>query len=237
MFLMKKPYIGVIALVDEKKESYWMLPGYLKALEEAGAIPLVLPLTEDEEILNQIINDIDGLLLTGGHDISPSIYNEEVYENAGVACVERDTSEILLIRKAIEKNMPLLGICRGIQLLNAVLGGTLYQDLPSQYNSEISHQMTKPYDRAVHNVTILPETLLSEIIPSGEIGVNSYHHQAIKDLASSLKVAAISEDKLVEAVYIPTQKFALAVQWHPEFSYKVDAHSMNIFKAFAQACV
>ncbi len=233
---MRRPYIGIILLVDEAKESYWMLPGYMDGIEQAGGIPILLPLTNNEEVLKQVIYNIDGLLLTGGHDVDPSLYYEKAHAKTGTHCCIRDSSEAFLIKEAIKINLPTLGICRGLQLLNVVLGGSLYQDLPSQAPSDIQHQMSPPYNRTAHCVTISPNTPLSSILNAEKIGVNSYHHQAIKALAPSLQVAATSEDGLIEAVYLPEQRFTLAVQWHPELSYKENQHSLALFQAFVQAC-
>lgn len=127
------------------------------------------------------------------------------------------------------------GICRGIQFFNACLGGTLYQDLPTEYPLEVAHVMRPPYDQTVHSVALLPGTPLAALLDRAELGVNSYHHQAIKALAPSLAEMARSEDGLVEAVYLPDKSFVWAVQWHPEFSFRTDENSRKIFSAFVAA--
>ena len=126
-----KPLIGVVPLVDETKESLWMLPKYMDGVTEAGGIPIILPLTSDASVISQLLDEVQGILLTGGHDVDPRIYGEEPIPKCGAACVERDSMEKELLDQALEKDMPVLGICRGIQFLNAYLGGTLYQDLPT----------------------------------------------------------------------------------------------------------
>lgn len=233
---MQKPMIGILPLTDMEKDSYWMLPGYMKGIEEAGGIPVMLPLTEDETILERLAESFDGFLFTGGQDVSPELYGEEVLPECGECSPERDAMERILLEKILMSGKPLLGICRGIQLLNAALGGTLYQDLPAQHPGEINHHMTPPYDRAVHKVTLKPSAPLYEILGTGEIAVNSYHHQAVKELAKALEVSAVSEDGLVEGVYMPDKKFVMAVQWHPEFSYLKDENARKIFEAFVKAC-
>lgn len=233
---MQKPMIGILPLTDMEKDSYWMLPGYMKGIEEAGGIPVMLPLTEDETILERLAESFDGFLFTGGQDVSPELYGEEVLPECGECSPERDAMERILLEKILMSGKPLLGICRGIQLLNAALGGTLYQDLPAQHPGEINHHMTPPYDRAVHKVTLSPSAPLYEILGTGEIAVNSYHHQAVKELAKALEVSAVSEDGLVEGVYMPDKKFVMAVQWHPEFSYLKDENARKIFEAFVKAC-
>ena len=140
--------------------------------------------------------------------------------------------ERLVLEDAMKKDKPILGICRGIQMINALLGGTLYQDLPTQHPSDIDHHQTPPYDVPVHDVIIKKDSPLYECLGSDRISVNSYHHQAVKDVAPCLEVMAESEDGIVEALYKPSYSFLWAVQWHPEFSYKKDGNSRKIFKAF-----
>ena len=123
-----------------------------------------------------------------------------------------------------------------MQFLNAYLGGTLYQDLPTEYDSTIEHHMAPPYDRTAHKVTILADTVLAGILGEGELPVNSYHHQAVRDLAPGVTKMAISEDGLVEAISVDGQKFAVGVQWHPEFSYENNAQSLKLVQAFVDAC-
>lgn len=233
---IKRPMIGVIPLVDEERESYWMLPGYMKALEQAGAIPVMLPLTVDGDELGQLARTMDGFLFTGGQDVSPEIYGEAAIPECGAPCRERDMMEQLLLSEALKLDKPILGICRGIQFINAALGGTLYQDLPSMHPSETEHHQCAPYDVPVHRVSILENTPLFELLRTKELAVNSYHHQAVRKPASRLSVMAISEDGLAEAVYMPDKRFVWAVQWHPEFSYEKDEAARKIFAAFAAAC-
>lgn len=232
---MKKPVIGVLPLVDEERESLWMLPGYMEGISDAGALPIMLPLTSDEKEIEQLLEMCDGLLFTGGQDVSPEIYNEKRMDNLVCSCSERDAMELIVLKKAMDKNIPILGICRGIQFINAALGGTLYQDLPLQFGNDIDHHMTKPYDKVQHMVEIFDDTPLHDLLKVGKLGVNSYHHQAIKTVAPELVPMAKATDGIVEAVYHPAQKFLWALQWHPEFSFKTDKCSQDIFKAFIKA--
>ena len=230
-----KPVVGVMPLWDDEKESLWMLPGYLDGLEEAGATPIIFPLSEDKEEIVRLMDLCDGILLTGGHDVSPSLYGEAPLEGKVSCCAKRDEMERIVLEEAILKDKPLLGICRGIQFVNAALGGTLYQDLPSQHPSETEHHQTPPYDVPVHDVSIVKGTSLHKILGEEKIAVNSYHHQAVKDLAPELKIMAEAEDGIVEAVCRPENKFLWALQWHPEFSHKTDENSRKIFSAFVKA--
>jgi putative glutamine amidotransferase len=141
-----------------------------------------------------------------------------------------------LLRQALEKDIPILGICRGIQFINAFLGGTLYQDLGKQHPSETEHHQKPPYDVPIHEVKIIQDSGLYRLLREYVISVNSYHHQAVKDVADELKVMAVSEDGLVEAVELPEKRFVWAVQWHPEFSYRVDDNSKLIFREFVKHC-
>lgn len=231
-----RPIIGLIPLYDDFKDSYWMLPGYMKLLEKCGALPVMLPLTDDKDELDELFDHIDGLLFTGGHDVGPDVYGEKASDKCGTPCKLRDEMEAYLLDKALKSNKPLFGICRGIQFINAYMGGSLYQDLSSEHPSEVTHQMTKPYDRAVHKVSVKDNTLLAKIIGSGQYEVNSYHHQAIKRLADGLVSMAESEDGLIEAVSVEGCKFALAVQWHPEFAYEKDEKCLLLIQAFVNAC-
>lgn len=230
------PVIGLIPLYDDEKESYWMLPGYMKVLEKCGALPIMLPLTSDKMVLAQAFDMCDGLLLTGGHDVGPYVYGKEASKECGIPCRERDDMESVLLDMALKEDKPVLGICRGIQFMNAYLGGELYQDLPTEYDCKVEHHMVPPYDRTAHKVEVLENCMLAEIIGAGVHEVNSYHHQAVKRLADLLDVMAVSEDGLIEAASVKNKKFMLGVQWHPEFSYEVNADSMKIIQAFVDAC-
>lgn len=230
-----KPVVGVMPLWDEERDSMWMLPGYLDGISRAGGIPIVFPFTSDEEEIRQLMSMCDGFLLTGGHDVSPWIYGEKPLEGLIDSCEKRDRMELIVLREAIADDRPLLGICRGIQFINAALGGTLYQDLPSQHPSDIDHHQSPPYDVPAHNVKIRKDSPLFGILETETLPVNSYHHQAVRDLADGLSVMAQAEDGIVEAVYRPQSSFLWAVQWHPEFSYLTDENSMKIFRAFLQA--
>ena len=230
-----KPLVGVMPLWDDDKDSIWMLPGYLDGLKEAGATPVIIPLTEDPEEISRLVDICDGILLTGGHDVTPAIYGEEPLEGKVSCCITRDNMEKLVLEDAMKKNKPVLGICRGIQFINAFLGGTLYQDLPSQHPTDIEHHQTPPYDIPVHDVNIKRSTPLYDCLGTDRISVNSYHHQAVKDVAPGLEIMAESEDGIVEAIYMPSYGFLWAVQWHPEFSYKKDVNSKKIFQAFVES--
>ena len=230
-----RPVIGVMPLVDEDKESLWMLPGYFDGIMEAGGIPIMLPLSDDSDMLVQCAEMCDGFLFTGGQDVSPKIYGESPLDDSVVCCAARDAMEGIILRYALEKDKSVLGICRGIQLINASLGGTLFQDLPKQYPSSVEHHQKQPYSEPAHRVNVLKGTPLYELLGKEELAVNTVHHQAVKDVSPELEKMAVSEDGIVEAVYHPQHRFIWAVQWHPEYSHVKDADSRKIFQRFVES--
>ena len=234
---MKQPIIGVSPLVDEERKSLWMLPGYMDAVAQAGGLPIMLPLTSDEAALDALTAMCDGFLITGGQDVDPSIYGETPLNDTVLPNADRDAMELLLLRKALAADKPIFGICRGLQFINAALGGTLYQDLPVQHPSDIAHSMSAPYDRAVHEVELEEESPLFALLGKKTLGVNTLHHQAVRELAPCLRSMAVSTDGLIEAAWMPDKKFVWAVQWHPEFLFKVDEPSRRIVRAFVEKCV
>lgn len=233
-----KPVIGVVPLFDEEKDSIWMIPGYMEGIRAAGGLPVILPLKADDNEISQLVEMCDGFLLTGGQDVNPTLYRTDRSVNCGMPNHDRDELEQKLFALAVEKDKPVFGICRGIQFINAVCGGSLYQDLPTEYKADnpVEHHMTPPYDVPCHQVTVLENTPLYELLGETTMPVNSYHHQAIKELAPSLSAMAVSEDGLIEAVYLPGKRFVQAVQWHPELIYQVDKRALKLFKAFVDAC-
>jgi putative glutamine amidotransferase len=210
-----------------------MLPGYIDGIRKGRALPMILPLTEDKDAIGDMMDRLDGFLLTGGQDVSPEVYGERPHEKCGEICEARDKMESLLIEAAIVADKPIFGICRGIQFLNAFLGGTLYQDIPTELRSNVCHAMLPPYDIPVHPVQLF--NILREWLGMDVLEVNSYHHQGVKTLSPKLTVCAIAPDGLVEAAYMPDKRFVLAVQWHPEFALQWES-SQRLFSAFVQAC-
>lgn len=229
---MKKPVIGVLPLYDKEKESYWMLPRYYQGLQAAGAIPVMLPLHAEEDAA-QLTEHVDGLLFTGGQDVNPAVYGEQKLDCCKEILPERDSMEAAVLREAMAQKRPILGICRGLQLINACLGGDLWQDLTTQRPGSRNHRMERPYDRAEHRVALSGP--LAELYAADSLGVNSCHHQGVKVLAPGLRPMAVAEDGLIEAFYHPEQVFLWAVQWHPEFFDPETGPGVPIFKAFVKA--
>ncbi len=231
---MEKKLIAVVPLWDEEKESLWMLPGYLDAIRESGGIPVVLPLHIGAEDARALMDRFDGLVMTGGHDVDPAQYGEAKQDTCGPLCQARDALERELYLRAVQLDKPVLGICRGIQTINVYEGGALYQDLPTEHPSPVEHHGQPPYDQVIHQVSLQGE--LRALLGRDRLGVNSYHHQAIKNLGTELEVLALADDGIVEAVRHRHKRFVWAVQWHPEFSFRTDENSRRLFRAFVDAC-
>jgi len=232
---MNKPIIGILPLADVKTGYAWMKPNYVSAVEDAGGIPFILPLTESNPLLDELTASCDGFLLTGGYDISPALYGQEKLPVCGDGTDGLDRMEAALLPRILAADKPVLGICRGLQFLNIALGGTLWQDLPTQHPSNIGHSMEAPYDRFVHKVLQPEDSSLLKIIPAREFSVNSAHHQGICTLGEGLFPAACSEDGLIEAICKPDQRFVYAVQWHPEDLFRIDANASALFAALIHA--
>lgn len=209
-----KPLIGISLGYTPQKNSVNTV--YVQSVLKCGGIPFLVPVTDDVEALHQIVSGLDGLVLTGGEDISPLYYGEQNHPNLGEVNDVRDVYDLTLAKLAIEHNVPILGICRGLQLINVAMGGTLYQDLPSQYSQQINHRQESGKILA-HRVNIMPNTLAYRLFNADTIRVNSLHHQAIKNLAPGLKITGKADDGVVEIVEAFPTRPILAVQFHPEY--------------------
>lgn len=232
---MKKPVIGLVPAYDPDRKQCFLRPQYAKAILNAGGLPFVLPLTYEEDILEDITDLYDGFLFTGGADISPSLYGEEPLPCTGRCVCDREAMEKGLLEAALKKGKPVLGICRGMQFLNVAMGGSLYQDLLAFHPEAGDHWQKEPYETCFHANRIFEGTPLHQAVQVSTLRVNSMHHQGIKHLASSLAPMAVSEDGVIEAVYAPDYDFVWGVQWHPEFLCGQDECHARIFEALVQA--
>lgn len=234
---MAKPLVGLVTGLN-KEETYLTVNNhYIRALETAGALPVVLPLTDDMDELAEMVERVDGVCFTGGGDIGPELFGEYTLPACGAIDTTRDAMEIPLARLLADRpDKPTLAVCRGEQVLNTALGGTLYQDIFSQRPGVIAHRQKHPDRFAAHPVTIVPGTLLASIVGDAPIGVNTLHHQAVKDVSPRLIACATAPDGICEAVELPGHPFYLGVQWHPERMWWVDDKALAIFKAFVAAC-
>lgn len=211
---------------------------YVRALIRAGAAPFLLPPLTDPSLLHHLYEQLDGVLLPGGMDVDPSRYGEPPHEKCDPSCREQDEAELTLARWAVADQVPLLAICRGIQVLNVALGGSLYQDIQAQVPGAKKHDRSpdQPRDHLSHRVTVAPGTRLHSILGVSSLPVNSMHHQALKNVAAGLIVAARALDGIIEAVEIGEHPFAVAVQWHPEELIDDSPHALRLFEAFVEEC-
>lgn len=233
---MSKPLIGLTPQYDVEHGRLWMRPNYMDAVAAAGGIPVVLPLVREADEIDRIAQSFDGFLFTGGPDIHPALFDEETMRWCGSINEERDALEIALLHRVCALDLPVLGICRGIQLVNVALGGDLYQDIPAQVEGyPVMHEQQPPYTAAVHGVTVEQDSPLYEMTGCRELLVNSMHHQAVRTLSPSLRCAASAKDGLAECVYMPGKKFFLAVQWHPEYLWQTSNPQQKIFSTFVNA--
>lgn len=230
-----RPIIGITPEIAEDGKIS-LNHAYTHAIEAAGGIPLLLPCTENEPLLAELARVCHGFCISGGEDIDPARYGEEKHPKCGDAAHRRDTFDFALFRAAFATGKPILGICRGCQLVNVALGGTLWQDLPSQQPSEIHHVQTEGHFAHSHCVSLLPGAPLAEITGKARITVNSFHHQAIKAPGKGLQIIARADDGTVEAAFLPEHRYLLAVQWHPERLYDTDADARALFRSFIEAC-
>ncbi len=216
---------------------YGLMPSYSEAVSRAGGIPLLIPLGLSEDDLATVIDRVDGVLLPGGADVAPEAYNGRQHAKVYGVDLERDRTELFVARAAVARGKPFLAICRGIQVLNVALGGTLWQDIPSQIPDAADHDTADehPRNHLAHIIDARSDSLLAKLLGKSQSWVNSYHHQAIRDLAPELNVTANAPDGVIEAVEITNHPFAVGVQWHPENMVYDDPGMHGLFVGLVQA--
>ncbi|OLN27072.1 gamma-glutamyl-gamma-aminobutyrate hydrolase family protein [Desulfosporosinus metallidurans] len=235
--MVGKPIVGITAAHCSEELKTFPRHYYVESIRNAGGIPLILPPVRTHEEATDILKLISGLLLTGGGDISPVYLKENPRRGIGECFPERDFSELLLTQLALQQDLPLLGICRGIQVLAVAAGGKIYQDIPSQYPSAMQHSQTAPRQYAWHDVAIAEESDLFRLLDKTKIGVNSLHHQAVSEIPPEFIQCALASDGIIEGIEKPGAKFCLGVQWHPESMMETEAHSKVLFRGFVEACL
>lgn len=231
-----RPIIAVTARFEAKLEGLCIQHNYYEALTTCGSLPIMLPLTDDADEIARLLDGVDGVLLPGGLDIDAHCYGEEPRPTTESPYLPLDRHQMALVPQVLARDLPMLGICRGMQAINVALGGTLWQDLCSQRACTHDHRVEKDTDRPAHTVDVVSGTPLAELLDMGEMGVNSIHHQAVRKLGRGLEPMAYSDDGVVEAVWMPKRRFVRAVQWHPEQMWHADQRQRAIIQQFVDAC-
>jgi putative glutamine amidotransferase len=239
--------IGITAGEIDNRADLWspMTYGqsytYSDAIINAEGVPYIMPLTPNSKALRTIYDNLDGILFAGGNDVNPRLYGQEPYEQTKDVSEFRDEVEVQLLQWCLEDGKPVLALCRGMQLVNVVCGGTLYQDIPSDLPESADHEIAtqeSTKDRLVHQLRIEPSSKLTEILESDTIGANTHHHQAVDQIAPGFVAVAWSEDEIIEAIERPNDaNYLMALQCHPESLEAVaEPRWQKLFKSFVDAC-
>ncbi|HEX6507888.1 MAG TPA: gamma-glutamyl-gamma-aminobutyrate hydrolase family protein [Chloroflexota bacterium] len=235
---MARPLIGLTCqLFPEPIPRSSVNQQYIDAVIAAGGVPLLIPIGSDGEALDRIYPLLDGLLLPGGDDVAPERYGQERHAKLGEVSEKRDELELLIARRALKDELPILGICRGVQVLAVAAGGTLWQDVPSQYEASLRHDVREHgRDHLCHSIDVEDDSRLAAAIGSTQVTVNSFHHQAVRDIPEGFRVTARAHDGVVEAIETSNGSFAVGVQCHPEGMWKTTAPEFaGLFRAFVEA--
>ncbi|UVT18459.1 MAG: gamma-glutamyl-gamma-aminobutyrate hydrolase family protein [Nitrospira sp.] len=219
-----------------REPTYFLRARYIRAIEELGGIPLILPLVAEPSARRRLLDKVDGLLMTGsGPDLPPSLYGERQRYKFPLVSERRADFELELVRQARMRDLPLLGICGGMQAINVACGGSLFQDIPAQVPNAMDHRQKRKAIHVSHPVTVAPKSLLNKVVARGKLMVNSSHHQSVKTVAPSLIASAVAPDGIIEAIESPGNRFLLAIQWHPEFLFERHAVHRRLFEALLRA--
>ncbi|KHF40214.1 gamma-glutamyl-gamma-aminobutyrate hydrolase family protein [Halalkalibacter okhensis] len=231
-----RPLIGIST--SENNNESMLSHQYVKAVTRAGGIPIVLPNIVEHNELDPLVERLDGLLLSGGGDIDPTLFGEEPHPKLGLIRPDRDQFEMCMIKKFLERDKPILAICRGCQILNIAAGGDMYQDIYSQKDKELlQHTQVAPMTHGSHFVRVLDGSLLHRVTDELKFKVNSYHHQANRQVATNFQVSAIASDGVIEAIESTVHSFVLGLQWHPEGMLpNGDYYAKSVFESFLRAC-
>jgi putative glutamine amidotransferase len=240
--MIKKPIIGI--LVNMLITENGLFPGmkraaishdYVQAIVRAGGVPVLLPVVNDEESIKGQVGQVDGILLSGGYDVNPLLYGEEPFRDLDAIFPEVDEHHILSVKIAAALGKPMLGICRGLQVLNVAFGGTLYQDIAQFSGNCLKHFQKGQRHVPSHTVELIQDTVLSKIFAKDSIVTNSFHHQSVKDIAPGFVVNAKARDGIIEGIEKKAGTFILGVQWHPEMMADQFPDMLLVFKAFVDA--
>jgi len=229
---MHLPLIGITTYGRDDHDTFSLPAAYVDAVRRAGGIPVLIP--PGEAHLALLMARLDGLILAGGGDIDPAHYNGQEHATIYMVDAERDSSELDLVRRVVESGVPTLGICRGVQVINVALGGTLIEHLPDEVGDAIAHRLP-PRSPARHLVEIQPQSQLAAILGRVQVEPASWHHQALRQPAAGLTVVAQAADGAIEAVEMLGHPWLVAVQWHPEITAAVDPVQQQLFDALVAA--
>lgn len=239
---MTKPFIGITCdyMMSEKEislgqERYFVSKDFIDAVIDSGGVPVLIPILNSEEDMLRIMDTLDGIILSGGFDVNPIFYGEEPTKHVGFTYTPRDLCELFIVKAAIEKDMPILGVSRGQQIMTVAFGGNLYQDISDNEASYVNHFQRASITDIGHYVNIVPGTRLHKIFDTDRVLVNSFHHQAAKEVPKNFKVTAISADGIIEAIE-HVSKPIMAVQWHPEIMIRKHPVMLKIFEEFINNC-
>jgi putative glutamine amidotransferase len=236
--MSRSPVIGVTTsiTVGTQPERAYVNSAYLLAIQQVGGIPLPLPPQLSPRALEGLAAGLDGLLLTGGGDMDPSCFGETPHPTLYDVAPSRDALEMSAVRLALERARPILAVCRGIQVLNVALGGSLHQDVGSDPGTALRHSQKEPRDQATHVVTVAPGSRLAKVMGVDEVEVNSMHHQAVKAIGGGLVAVAWAPDDIIEGLELDDPaRFVLGVQWHPEELVRDSEPARRLFAALIEA--
>lgn len=209
---------------------------YIKAVIDSGGLPIIIPTLEDTKDISRYLDIIDGVIFTGGGDISSHYFNEEPLREVDEVCQDRDMTEIALFHESYKRGKPIFGICRGLQLINIALGGSVYQDIYSQVPNVLGHTCANNIQDGYHSINIQKDSIMYEIFQKEKLVVNSQHHQSIKSLGKDLRIIAEAKDGIIEAIESTNENFILGVQFHPEAMAMKNEEFLKPFKYFIDRC-
>lgn len=224
--------------LEMETRRFYLGRDYSEALESAGALPVHIPLIPDAGYISEVVKGLDGLLLPGSDsDVDPAYFGEDPHPKLKRVVPEKDSTEMLVLRQAEERQTPVLAICYGMQALNVSRGGSLIQDIESQHDGNIKHEQGTPLDRNSHRIELADSGILMELADGNEVKVNSHHHQAIRSVGSNLRATAWAGDGIIECIEDDRDSFfVIGVQWHPELNWRTDKLSNRIFERFVYEC-
>jgi putative glutamine amidotransferase len=232
-----RPMIGITPWYDYEKNLTYIKKGYFEGILNAGGMPVLLPVTTDDAVLGEFVQRVDGFVVSGGPDIDANLYGENNLLFNGEISPHRDHMEIFIVKSALKHDKPILGICRGIQIMNVAAGGSLYQDIYSQIkgNEIVKHLQQAPRWYPTHEIFIVPGSKINGCFKKDRIKVNSFHHQSVKEVAKGFIVTSKAQDGIIESIEHSNHRFAVGVQWHPELMWQEDAAHLKLFEDFVKA--